>query len=60
MTDITGEDMFAAVILGASVKMSAIIHDAAASMGLETPLTLAALILAGTLVAYSFREEKRP
>jgi len=53
------EDLIVALVLGGTVKLSAIIHDAAASMGLETPLTLAALILAGVLVAYSFRERKK-
>lgn len=61
MTDVTGEDVFAAVILGVSVKLSAIIHDAAASAGLDVPLTLASLILVGVLIAANYPwEGKRP
>lgn len=51
MTDINIEDVFAAVILGVSVKLSAILHDVAISAGLEGPLTLGAFILLAVLIA---------
>jgi hypothetical protein len=54
------EDLLAAILFGASAKISPIIHDIAVSMGLDTPLTLAALILVGVLAALSLLEEKHP
>ena len=51
MTDINIEDVFAAVALGVSVKLSAILHDAAVSAGLEGPLTLVVFILLTVLIA---------
>jgi hypothetical protein len=51
LTDITEEDLFTAIISGVSIKLSAIIHDAAASVGLEGPLTLGVFILLAILIA---------
>ncbi|MCX6648959.1 MAG: hypothetical protein NTV61_06170 [Candidatus Bathyarchaeota archaeon] len=60
MIGVSGEDLVVAVILGVSIKIFPIIQDAAASMGLEAPLVLGALMLASVLFASSLWERKRP
>jgi hypothetical protein len=58
LTDVIEEDLFAAIISGFSIKLSAIIHDAAASAGLETALSLTIFILLAILIATNYREGK--
>ena len=53
------EDLFVALVLGASVRLSALLHTAAASAGLETPLTLAVLILLVVLIAANHLGRKK-
>ena len=54
------EDVAVAVVLGVSFRFFSIIHEVTASMGLEAPLTLAVLILAGVLYSSILWEKKRP
>jgi len=51
LTDITGEDLFAGLLLGICVKLSALTRDIAISAGLDGPLTLGAFILLAILIA---------
>jgi hypothetical protein len=51
LTDVTEEDLFTAILFGVSVRISTVIHDAAASVGLEGPLTLGVFILLAVLIA---------
>ena len=60
MTDTNEGDIFAAMILGFSVRIFSIVHDVTAPMGYEPPLLIAALIALGIGIALSLMEEKQP